>query len=37
MTAEGIWKGLLRDRVRRGDLVIVTAYYNLDSAVVERL
>jgi carbonic anhydrase len=28
---------LLRDRVRCGDLAIVTAYYHLDSGVVERL
>ncbi len=28
---------LLRDRVRRGDLVIVTAYYHLDTGAVERL
>ncbi|MGA2000221.1 MAG: carbonic anhydrase [Terriglobales bacterium] len=29
--------GLLRDRVRHGDLVIVTAYYHLDTGTVERL
>jgi carbonic anhydrase len=28
---------LLRDRMRRGDLVIVTAYYHLDTGTVERL
>jgi carbonic anhydrase len=28
---------LLRDRVRRGDLAIVTAYYHLDTGAVERL
>jgi carbonic anhydrase len=28
---------LLRDRVRRGDLVIVAAYYHLDTGTVERL
>ncbi|MBZ5513193.1 MAG: carbonic anhydrase [Acidobacteriia bacterium] len=28
---------LLRDRVRRGDFAIVTAYYHLDTGTVERL
>jgi carbonic anhydrase len=28
---------LLRDRVRGGELAVVTAYYHLDSGVVERL
>ena len=27
---------LLRDRVRRGELTVVTAYYHLDSGVIER-
>lgn len=27
----------LRDRVRRGDLAIVAAYYHLDTGAVERL
>ena len=28
---------LLRDRAQRGDLAVVTAYYRLDTGVVERL
>jgi hypothetical protein len=28
---------LLRDRMRHGDLGIVTAYYHLDTGTVERL
>jgi carbonic anhydrase len=28
---------LLRDRVQRGELTVVTAYYHLDSGAVERL
>jgi len=28
---------LLRDRMRRSDLAIVTAYYHLDAGAVERL
>jgi hypothetical protein len=37
MTAEEIWKDLFHDPVRCGDLVIVTAYYHLDTGTVEPL